>query len=218
MVRPTFAVRTRAAARLFTALFAPLFALSATFAAGIAQASALPGETAPAFRLGDIDGKQVSLADYKGKYVVLEWTNPSCPFVMKHYNSGNMQALQKRFTGEGVAWLAVNSTVSAHSEHLTPAKQGAWFKQMNAAPTTGLLDNDGATGRAYGAKTTPQMVIIDPAGVVRYNGAIDDKRSTDVADVKTAQNYVTRAFAEIRAGKPVSLASTAPYGCSVKYQ
>jgi peroxiredoxin len=208
MTRPTRAVRPA-----FAAVF-----LAALLSAGIARAAALPGEAAPAFTLGDIGGKPVSLADYKGKYVVLEWNNPSCPFVMKHYNSGNMQALQKRFTGEGVVWLVVNSTVSAHSEHLTPEKQGAWFKQMGAAPTTGLMDNDGATGRAYGAKTTPQMVIIDPAGVVRYNGAIDDKRSTDVADVKSAQNYVTRAFAELRAGKPVSLAATAPYGCSVKYQ
>jgi peroxiredoxin len=184
----------------------------------IAHGAALPGQPAPAFSLTDVTGKRVSLAELKGKYVVLEWNNPSCPFVQKHYSSGNMQALQKRFTGDGVVWLTINSTASAHSEYLKPDQQAAWLKQQGAAPTTALLDADGTVGRAYGAKTTPHMYIIDPGGKLQYAGAIDDKRSSNPADVTTANNYIVRAFDELRAGKAVSAAATSPYGCSIKYQ
>jgi peroxiredoxin len=184
----------------------------------LAHGAALPGQPAPEFALADVGGKPVRLADFKGRYVILEWNNPSCPFVRKHYDSGNMQALQKRFTSEGVVWLTINSTAASHPEYLKPEQQAAWLKQQGGAPTTALLDPDGALGRAYGAKTTPHMFIVDPGGKLQYAGAIDDKRSANPDDVKTARNYVSQAFVELRAGKSVSAAATQPYGCSVKYQ
>jgi peroxiredoxin len=182
-----------------------------------APAQPLPGQPAPAFTLTDLDGRRVALADLKGKYVVLEWTNPGCPFVQKHYNSGNMQALQKRFTGEGVQWIVINSTSPSHSDYLKPAEQKAWLARHGATATVAALDADGKVGRAYAAKVTPHMYVIDPNGVLLYAGAIDDKRSANPADVKTASNYVVQAFAELRAGKPVSAASTQAYGCTIKY-
>jgi len=194
---------------LATALLAaaPLFAF----------AQANPGQPAPAFALTDLDGRKVTLADLKGKYVVLEWTNPSCPFVQKHYGSGNMQSLQKRFTGEGVQWVVINSTAASHSEYLKPAEQKVWLQKQGAAASIASLDADGTVGRAYGAKTTPHMYVIDPNGVLVYAGAIDDKRSANPADVKTANNYVVQAFTELRAGKPVSAPATQAYGCTIKY-
>jgi peroxiredoxin len=195
-----------------------LFALAAGAAVTLAHAQAVPGQAAPAFTVSDLAGKPVNLADYKGKWVVLEWTNPGCPFVQKHYGSGNMQALQKKYTGEGVAWLAINSTAPGTTDYLAPAAMASWIKQQGAAASTVLADEDGKAGRAYNARTTPQMFVIDPAGKIVYAGAIDDKRSANPADVKTATNYVSQALAEARAGKPVTVASTQPYGCSVKYQ
>jgi len=197
--------------------FKPLVA-SLGFVATAAWAAALPGQPAPSFSLADLSGKRVALSDFKGKYVVLEWVNPSCPFVQKHYGSGNMQGLQKRFTGDGVVWLTINSTAASHSEYLKPEQQAAWLKQQNAAPSLAMLDADGTVGRAYGAKTTPHMYIVDPAGRLAYVGAIDDKRSANPADIKTANNYVVQAFSELRAGRPVSFASTSAYGCSIKYE
>ena len=182
-----------------------------------APAQPLPGQPAPAFTLTDLDGRKVALADLKGKYVVLEWTNPGCPFVQKHYNSGNMQSLQKRFTGEGVQWIVINSTSPAHSDYLKPAEQKAWLAKQGAAASVAALDADGRIGRAYAAKVTPHMYVIDPNGVLVYAGAIDDKRSADPADVKSARNYVVQAFAELRAGKPVSAPTTNAYGCTIKY-
>lgn len=182
-----------------------------------ALAQPMPGRPAPAFTLTDLDGRKVSLADLKGKYVVLEWTNPSCPFVQKHYDSGNMQSLQKRFTGEGVQWVVINSTAASHSEYLKPAEQKAWLLKQGAAATIAALDADGTVGRAYAAKVTPHMYVIDPNGVLVYAGAIDDKRSSNPADVKTANNFVAQVFAELRAGKPVSAPSTQAYGCTIKY-
>jgi peroxiredoxin len=195
-----------------------LFGVATLMFAPFAHSAALPDQPAPAFALTGVDGRRIDLADFRGKYVVLEWNNPSCPFVQKHYGSGNMQALQKRFTADGVAWLTINSTVAAHPEHLRPEQQAAWQSQQNAAPTAALLDPDGKVGRAYGARTTPHMFVIDPAGTVRYAGAIDDKRSTNPADVKTANNYVAQALAELGGGKAVTVSSTPPYGCSVKYE
>jgi len=182
-----------------------------------ALAQAAPGKAAPVFALTDLDGRKVQLADLRGKYVVLEWNNPACPFVMKHYNSGNMQGLQKRFTGEGVQWIVVNSTAESHSEYLKPAELKAWLQKQGAAPTLAALDADGTIARAYAAKVTPHMYVIDPNGTLVYAGAIDDKRSANVADVKTATNYVVQAFAELRAGKQVSAASTNAYGCTIKF-
>ena len=183
----------------------------------VALASAVVGNAAPGFSLTDLAGKPVSLAEFKGRTVVLEWHNFGCPFVQKHYRSGNMQALQKKYGAE-VVWLAVNSTHKGASDYMEPTKIGAELKRFDAAPARYLMDEPGTVGMAYGARTTPHMYIIDPAGKVVYNGAIDDKRSTNVEDVKTAKNYVVAALDELRAGKPVSTATTAPYGCTVKYR
>lgn len=182
-----------------------------------ALASAPPGQPAPAFTLTDLSGKPVNLADYRGKTVVLEWHNFACPFVQKHYRSGNMQSLQKKYAGD-VVWLAVNSTARTAFDYMEPAKVSHQLAEFKAAPARYLMDEPGEVGRAYGAKTTPHMYIIDPAGKVAYNGAIDDRKSTDVADVKGAKNYVAAALDEMKAGKPVSVASTTPYGCSVHYK
>lgn len=182
-----------------------------------ASAQAMPGAAAPSFTLTDVDGHKVALTDLRGKYVILEWTNPSCPFVQKHYGSGNMQSLQKRFAAEGVVWLTINSTAASHPEYLKPAEQKAWLREQGAAPTIAALDADGTVGRAYGAKTTPHMYVIDPKGMLVYAGAIDDKRSANPVDVKTARNFVSQALNELRTGKEVSAASMTPYGCSVKY-
>jgi peroxiredoxin len=180
-------------------------------------AAATLGQPAPAFTLTDLDGRKVQLADLRGKYVVLEWNNPSCPFVMKHYNSGNMQSLQKRFTGEGVQWIVVNSTAESHSEYLKPAELKAWLAKQGAAASIAALDADGTVARAYAAKVTPHMYVIDPNGVLAYAGAIDDVRSANPADVKRANNYVVQALAELRAGKRVSSPSTSAYGCTIKF-
>ena len=191
-------------------------AISMLFAAGAAVAI-VSGAPAPGFAITDTSGKAVQLGDYKGKYVVLEWTNPECPFVRKHYSSGNMQSLQKEWAGRDVVWLTINSTNASHSEFKTPRQMGDWMKAQGAAPWATLLDTTSDTGRAYGAKTTPHMFVVDPAGKVIYNGAIDDKRSSNPADAKAANNYVRAALTEAIAGKPVTVGNTTPYGCSVKY-
>ena len=196
----------------------PLIAAAALLlaAAPIAQAQA-PGRDAPSFTLTDVAGKRVDLATLRGKTVVLEWTNPACPFVQKHYGSGNMQSLQKRFTGQDVVWVTINSTAAGHAEYLKPAQHADWMTKQGGSPTYVALDADGKVGRAYGARTTPHMYVIDPAGKLVYAGAIDDKRSTNPADVKTANNYVAQALGELKAGKEVSTPATQAYGCSIKY-
>jgi peroxiredoxin len=176
-----------------------------------------PGAAAPAFTVADTSGRLVQLADFRGKFVVLEWTNPECPFVRKHYSSGNMQALQREWGAREVVWLSINSTNAAHPEFKTPAQMKTWLDSQGAAPKAALIDGESATGRAYAARTTPHMFVIDPAGTVVYNGAIDDRRTSNPADAKLARNYVRAALTEATAGKPVSVASTSPYGCSVKY-
>jgi peroxiredoxin len=183
----------------------------------LAFGNAPVGQPAPSFSVADLAGKPVNLADYKGKTVVLEWHNFGCPFVQKHYRSGNMQALQKKYSGD-VVWLAVNSTHRDTSDYTEPAKLTTQLRDFGAAPAHYLVDEPGTMGMAYGAKTTPHMYIIDPSGKVVYNGAIDDKRSTNLADVKTAKNYVVAALDEMKAGKPVSTPATTPYGCTVKYR
>lgn len=182
-----------------------------------AFAAAPPGQMAPDFSLPATDGKTTKLADFKGKWVVLEWVNPGCPYVQKHYVTKNMQALQKEGDGKGVVWLAVNSTNPSHQDYLKPAAMGSWMKTQGGTPRATLMDEKGDTGRAYSARTTPQMLLIDPQGKVVYNGAIDDKRSSNPEDVKTAKNHLRAALDESLAGKPVTTASTSPYGCSVKY-
>jgi peroxiredoxin len=179
--------------------------------------SATVGAAAPDFQLKDTTGKTVRLADFKGKHVVLEWTNPGCPFVVKHYGSQNMQALQKEATAKNVVWLSVSSTAKSHSDYLDPAALTAKYKEWGSAQTALLMDDAGTTGKAYAARTTPHMVVIAPDGKLVYAGGIDDKRSADPADVKHAKNYVRAALVESMAGKPVSTPTAAPYGCSVKY-
>lgn len=194
-----------------------LLAVPLAAAAASAFAAALPGQPAPAFELAAVDGRPVRLADLRGRFVVLEWNNPACPFVQKHYVSGNMQALQKRFTAANVAWLTINSTAPSHPEYMPAAKLAGWMQQQGGAPTAVLLDPEGKLGRAYGARTTPHMYVIDPNGVLVYAGAIDDRRSANPADVPAAKNYVAAALAEAMAGKPVGIGHTQAYGCSIKY-
>jgi len=200
-----------------TIRFAPIAFVALLAAAPALAATATIGQPAPNFALPDVSDKPLKLSDYAGKYVVLEWTNPDCPFVKKHYNSGNMPALQGEAGGKEIVWLTINSTHPQHSEYKTPAVMKSWLASKNAKPAAMLFDRDGAIGKEYGARTTPHMYVIDPKGTLVYMGAIDDKRSTSVEDVKTAKNYVRVALDEATAGKPVTLASTVPYGCSIKY-
>jgi peroxiredoxin len=181
------------------------------------RASAVVGEAAPAFSLSDNEGHTHSLADFAGKIVVLEWTNFQCPFVGKHYGSGHMQKLQKEYTGKGVIWLSINSSAPGKQGYFPAEKLDALIKERHAAPTAYLLDSDGTVGRRYGAKATPHMFVVDKTGRVVYAGGIDDTPSTDQADIATAKNYVAAALDEVLAGKPVTKATSAPYGCSVKY-
>jgi len=175
------------------------------------------GSSAPDFSVADANGKTVKLADYKGRFVVLEWTNPECPFVRAQYGAETMQALQKEAGGKDVVWLSVNSTNQASGEYKTGAQMKQWMAQKGAAQSAILIDSTSAVGRAYDAKTTPHMFVIDPAGRIVYAGAIDDKRSARESDRKTANNYVRAALNEALAGKAVTVANTTPYGCSVKY-
>ncbi len=190
-----------------------------TTTAMIAAHAATVGQAAPDFSLTDVNGKAVKLSEFKGKTVVLEWTNPGCPFVVKHYGSNNMQSLQKDATAKGVVWLAINSTEKNHTDYLAPAKLNAKMNgEWKAAASYLLMDESGKVGQAYTAKTTPHMYVIDPSGKLVFAGGIDDKRSANPADVKTAKNFVRAALDETLAGKPVSVATATPYGCSVKYQ
>ena len=194
-------------------------ALGATFLMGSnAVAAPTVGQRAPDFVAIDTAGKQHRLSDFAGKFVVLEWTNPGCPFVRKHYGSGNMPATQKAATDKGVIWLSVNSTERAAGDYLKPAALEAWMKEQSGAPTAVLMDEDGVLGRAYAARTTPHLYIIDPKGVLVYAGGIDSIASSRVEDIKTATNYVNQALGEAFGGKPISAAATKPYGCSIKYK
>lgn len=194
-----------------------LLAASLAFAASAAAAAAVVGQPAPAFTAVDLRGKTVSLADFKGRTVVLEWTNPGCPFVQKHYGAGNMQATQKDALARGVVWLSVNSTASDASDYLKPAEMAAWVAEQKAQPTALLMDTDGKVGRAYGARTTPHLFVIDPQGRVAYAGAIDSKASARREDIAGATNYVKAAVGAVTAGQPVATAATTSYGCSIKY-
>jgi peroxiredoxin len=204
-----------ASRREFIVAGAALAGLGALPAA--AQAVATVGQAAPGFELTDTTGKTVKLADFKGRHVVLEWTNPGCPFVVKHYGSHNMQALQKEAVANGVVWLSISSTAKGHYDYLEPAALNQRYVAWGSTQTALLMDDSGKVGKAYGARTTPHMYLIDPKGLLVYAGGIDDKRSADPADVKTAKNFVRAALGESMAGKPVSNTTAAPYGCSVKY-
>ena len=175
------------------------------------------GEAAPDFKATDTDGKVQTLKSFKGKYVVLEWTNKDCPFVKKHYNSQNMQNLQREYAGKGVAWLSIISSREGKRGFMTAEGANAAKEQWKASPTAILLDPQGKVARLYGAKTTPHMFVINPKGILIYAGAIDDQATPDPADVAAAKNYVKAALDADMAGKPVETPLTKPYGCSVKY-
>jgi peroxiredoxin len=179
--------------------------------------SATIGQPAPNFTLEGSDGKQHSLADYQGKFIVLEWTNPQCPFVHKFYDSGAMQKLQAKETAKGVIWLRINSSAAGHEGAQTESELAAYVSANHVAATASLLDPDGKVGHMYGARTTPHMFVIDDKGTLVYAGGIDDKPSPHAADIPQAKNYVTAALEEAMAGKPVSTPTARPYGCSVKY-
>jgi peroxiredoxin len=176
------------------------------------------GSAAPDFSLTDAKGKTHSLSQYKGKYVVLEWFNPECPFVKKHYGGGNMQNLQKEYTGKGVVWLTIDSNAPGTEGSLTPEQAEKIAASWKTHETGLLLDPDGKVGRAYGSKNTPNMVIINPEGKIVYHGAIDSKATPNPADIPSSTNYVKAALDESLSGKSVTTSKTKPYGCSVKYK
>ncbi|MGA2217567.1 MAG: redoxin domain-containing protein [Terracidiphilus sp.] len=175
------------------------------------------GAAAPAFSATDSHGQTETLAQYRGKYVVLEWHNQGCPFTRKHYVSGNMQALQKEWTAKGVVWFTVISSAPGTQGYVTPSEENAYLDKMHAVPTAALLDSEGKLGHLYNAKTTPEMFVIDPQGRLIYAGAIDDRATPDPEDVRGAKNYVSDALTAAFAGKPVEMPYTRSYGCSVKY-
>ncbi|MCB9721189.1 MAG: thioredoxin family protein [Candidatus Omnitrophica bacterium] len=199
-----------------TALLGALV-LAAVIGTGLAQAAVQNGAMAPDFTLKDSNGNTHSLSDFKGKYVVLEWVNFDCPFVKKHYVPGNMQALQKDLTAKGVVWLSINSSAPGKQGSYSPSEVNQIMENSSAMPTAYLFDSDGKVGKEYGAKTTPHMYVVNPEGMLAYQGAIDSIPSFDSADIPKARNYVTTAINNLMSGEPVADAATTPYGCSVKY-
>ncbi len=176
-----------------------------------------PNSIAPDFKGTDSTGVQQNLAKYRGKYVVLEWANQGCPYDRKHYLSGSMETLQKEWTAKGVVWLSVISSAPGEQGYVNPAEENEYLKKMHAAPTAAILDPKGEIGHLYGAKTTPHIFIIDPTGKLIYQGAIDDQPSPEPETLKGARNYLNESLAAAISGKPVPIAVTRPYGCSVKY-
>jgi peroxiredoxin len=197
--------------------FAGVAALAIALLPGTVAAQAVVGSPAPTFTATDSHGASHSLDQYHGKYVVLEWHNQGCPYTKKHYVSGNMQSLQKEWTAKGVVWFTVISSARGQQGYVTDSQENAYLAQMHADPTAVLMDADGKLGHLYGAKTTPEMYVIDPNGKLIYEGAIDDRPTPDTSDIKGADNYLTDALTEAMAGKPIATAYTRPYGCSVKY-
>ena len=194
-----------------------IISLAAFGVAVAAMAAFATAPSAPEFTLPSSVGKDVSLADFKGKYVVLEWWNYQCPYVVKHYNSGNMQRTQKELKDKGVVWLTIVSSKPGSQGYVTSEQANEVMKTNRGAPTFILHDPSGVVGKKYDAQTTPQMVLISPTGEMLYNGAIDSIPSSRIADLEKAENYLLRAFNEVSAGKPVSMPRTKPYGCNVKY-
>lgn len=192
-------------------------AMAAALTFGAVAAAPEVGAPAPDFSVVDTAGDMWSLGDLKGKPVVLEWTNHDCPYVIKHYASGNMQALQKEATDAGYVWLSVISSASGKQGHVSPAEADDLTDSRDAGPTAVLLDSSGDMGRAYDAKTTPHMFIIDASGTLVYMGGIDDRPTTNQADIEGASNFVRLAMADLATGNPVANPVTRPYGCSVKY-
>jgi peroxiredoxin len=176
------------------------------------------GNPAPDFTGIDSNGQTHKLSEYRGKFVVLEWTNNGCPYTKKHYASGNMQSLQKQWTGKGVVWLTILSSAPGQQGYMTAAQENTYITQEHADPTAAILDPKGVIGHLYSAKTTPHMYVIDPSGKLVYEGAIDDHATTEVGDIPVSKNYVSAALTSALAGQPVATAYTRPYGCSVKYK
>jgi peroxiredoxin len=193
-------------------------AIAAAVLAAPAVANVEVGKPAPNFKARDVNGKVVSLSDFRGKTVVLEWNNPECPFVRKHYGSGNMQKTQAAAKQAGAVWLTINSSAPGKQGHVDAAKGKNVIAEAKAQPTAYLLDPQGIVGKGYDAKTTPHMFIVNARGTVVYAGGIDDKPSPNPADIKGARNHVLAALGELKAGKPVSVSKTRPYGCAVKYK
>jgi len=186
-------------------------------AAQTATGASVVGQSAPDFNLTDTKGNSVQLSDFKGRYVVLEWTNPNCPFVRNHYNSKNMQGLQQRWGERDVVWLSIDSTNRQNWDYVKPIRLAAWMQTQGAAQKAVLVDPDTGVARSYQAKTTPHMFVIDPQGTIVYAGAIDDRPSTRPEDPLAARNYVQAALSQATDGKPVTTPSSVPYGCSIKY-
>ena len=198
-------------------LYSWILFLGMIFTTHVAMAEVVNGEVAPDFTLTDVNGQKHSLSDYRGKNVVLEWTNHGCPFVVKHYDSGNMQKLQKTYTDKGVVWLSINSSAAGKQGNMSPEEWQKTLVEKKAFATATLLDEDGTVGKQYGAKTTPHMYIIDVAGKLVYQGAIDSIPSADSNDIEKAENYVSKALDETMSGQAVSQPQTKAYGCGVKY-
>jgi hypothetical protein len=196
---------------------AALVVLAAMAARGDSSQPAKVGQAAPDFTAPDSFGQRHHLLDYRGKFVVLEWHNNGCPFTRKHYESGNMERLQKEWTAKGVIWLTVISSAPGKQGYVTPSQENDYLAKMDATPTAALLDPSGQLGRLYDAKTTPDMYVINPQGVLIYTGAIDNRPTADQADIQGAENYVSEALTNAMAGLPVRTPVTRPYGCSVKY-
>ncbi len=184
----------------------------------MAMAKVQVDQTAPNFTLQSSNGEQVNLSDFSGKYVVLEWTNHLCPYVKKHYGSDNMQGLQRKYTGKDVVWLSIISSAPGKQGYVEAAEANRLTQDRNADPSYVLFDPEGVVGKLYGAKTTPQMYIIDPAGTLRYNGAIDSIKSANPADIPKATNYLDTGMIALLAGMGVDPKTTVPYGCSIKYK
>jgi peroxiredoxin len=197
--------------------FAVLFALI-VFAAPRLILAAKVGQPAPDFTGTASNSRAYHLVDYRGKFVVLEWHNNGCPYTQKHYKSGNMQNLQKQWTAQGVVWFTILSSAPGKQGYMDANGENSYMAKMGAAPTAALLDPTGVIGRSYDAKTTPQMIIINPQGIIIYDGAIDNRPTEDVRVIPGATNYVNLALAQALASKPVETAATRPYGCSVKYK
>ncbi len=203
--------------RPYLSVFAYL-SLCAVLAIPVAAQDVRVGSPAPGFTATDSHGQTHALDQYRGKYVVLEWHNQGCPYTRKHYESGNMQELQKEWTAKGVVWFTVISSAPGEQGYVTPAEENEYLAKMHADPTAVLLDPDGKLGHLYNAKTTPEMYVIDPQGKLIYEGAIDNRPTPDVDDIKGAENYVSDALDEAISGKTIATPYTRPYGCSVKYR
>ncbi|MFN4351629.1 MAG: redoxin domain-containing protein [Hylemonella sp.] len=199
-------------------LLVALLVLCSVLLPGPASAALGLGQTAPDMALSDVQGKPVRLSDYRGRHVVLEWNNPGCPFVRKHYRSGNMQALQAEARGQGVVWLTVNSTADGSADFLTPQQMARWLAEQKATPSTAVMDESGELGRAMGARSALHMFILNPRGELIYAGAVDSIPSPKAEDIQTATNYVRQGLKEALAGQPLSVATSRPYGCPITYR